>query len=117
MKKIHISLLVLMLACLTAFAQQPAPEPDTLTDVKQTDPEIKSPPKGNTQYKEDHQKITVKQLPEAVVEGVKREKEFSGWDNAKVYRSKTGSEYVVEIIRNDTTHTLTFDKTGKRLKE
>jgi hypothetical protein len=117
MKSIQISLLLLFLGCTLAFAQSPAPEPDTLKDVKQTDPELKSPPKGNAQYKEDHQKITIKQLPEAVVDGLKREKEFSGWENAKAYRSKTGSEYVVEITRNDTTRTFTFDKTGRRLKE
>ena len=117
MKSIHISIILFLLGCTTAFAQSPAPEPDTLKDVKQTDPELKVPLRSTDKYKEDHQKIAVKQLPESILENLKTDKNYLGWENAKAYKNKTGSEYVVEITRLDTTRTFVFDKTGKRLKE
>jgi hypothetical protein len=118
MKKLVSILTGLFITIAAVYAQSPAPEPDTLRDpVKQTDPEGKvSPPEIN--YTDaDHQKITPKQVPAGVRQTLESSPQYEGWEKASLYKNKSGSVFVVEITKADTTRTYRFDKLGRPVKE
>lgn len=99
------------------YAQSPAPEPDTLRDpVKQTDPEGKVLPRSSN-YAEDHQRITAKQLPPEIQRTLEASPEYEGWERATIYKGKSGNLYIIDITKADTTKTYRFDKLGRPVKE
>lgn len=117
MKKLISVLAGLLITIAAVHAQSPAPEPDTLRDpVKQTDPEGGVLPK-DVNYTDDHQKITPKQLPAGVRQTLESGTQYDGWEKASVYKNKSGSVYIVEITKADTTRTFRFDKLGRPVKE
>src|SRR5688500_663863 len=113
MKKFMI-LLVSMLAIgmAAANAQSPAPEPDTLKEAKQTDPEAKNLPQ-DTHYTKDQIKITSKEIPAGVKRTLEASTQYEGWERASIYKNKSGNLYMLEITKGDTTHTYRFDSAGK----
>src|SRR5688572_3860649 len=102
MKKISMLLLVLFFSSAAVLAQSPAPEPDTLKTVKQTDPEAKNPP-SHTNYRTDQIKITPSEIPAGVKRALESSSQYAGWEKASIFKSKAGDLYTVEISRADTT--------------
>lgn len=99
------------------YAQSPAPEPDTLRDpVKQTDPEGRVLPRSSN-YTEDYQRITAKQLPPGVRQTLESSPEYEGWERATIHKNKSGNLYIIDITKADTTKTYRFDKLGRPVKE
>jgi hypothetical protein len=116
MKKLA-SILAGLFITAAAYAQSPAPEPDTLRDpVKQTDPEGRVLPRS-ANYAEDHQRITSKQIPAGVRQTLESSPEYEGWERAMIYKNKSGNSYIIEITKADTTKTYRFDKLGRPVKE
>jgi hypothetical protein len=99
-----------------ANAQSPAPEPDTLKEAKQTDPEAKNLP-HDTHYTKDHVKITSKQIPAGVKRTLESGSQFEGWEKGSFYKNKSGNLYTLEITKGDTTRTYRFDASGKPVNE
>ena len=117
MKKLASFFAALFIALAAACAQSPAPEPDTLRDpVKQTDPEGKVLPQSSN-YAEDHQRITAKQIPAGVRQTLESSPTYEGWEKAALYKHKSGNLYIIEITKADTTKTYRFDKLGRPVKE
>src|SRR5687767_13744228 len=117
MKTILILLVALFICCAEKVnAQSPAPEPDTLKEVKQTDPEAKSLPK-NTNYTKDQLRITSKQVPEGVKRALNSDTQYEGWEKGSFYKDKSGNLYTLEITKADTTRTYRFNASGKPVKD
>jgi hypothetical protein len=117
MKKFMTFLIsVLIIGIAAANAQSPAPEPDTLKEVKQTDPEAKNLPQDN-QYTKDHVKITSGEIPAEVKRTLESGTQFQGWERGTFYKSKSGNLYTLEITKGDTTRTYRFDSSGKPVNE
>jgi hypothetical protein len=116
MKKISIFLCGLLVSLATLYAQTPAPDPDTLRDVKQTDPEVEHLP-SDINYRDGQIKITPAQLPAEVKQTLQSGSEYEGWEKAAVYKSKNNGRYTVEITKADTARIFRFDKLGRPVKE
>jgi hypothetical protein len=115
MKQSIFVFLAMMACCLSAFAQQPSPDPDTLKNpVKQIDPEVKQEP-ADIKYVDEKVRITADELP-SVVRDTLRRLEPSSWEKSVVYRDKKSNTYTVEIRESGNEKTYRFDKNGKRLK-
>src|SRR5687767_6319291 len=89
MKKSLILLVSILMGMAAANAQSPAPEPDTLKEVKQTDPEAKNLP-HDTHYTKDQVKITSKQIPAGVKRTLESGTQFEGWEKGSFYKNKSG---------------------------
>jgi hypothetical protein len=117
MRKILLIIVGLITAVAAVVAQTPAPEPDTLRDpVKQTDPEPKTLP-PNSHYIDDAVKITPQQIPTAVKQTLESGTSYTGWEKASLYKNKSGTVFIIEITKGDTTRTFHFDKLGRPVKE
>jgi hypothetical protein len=119
MKTIRILLVALFILCTgKANAQSPAPEPDTLKEVKQTDPEAKTLPlPRDANYTKDQLRITSKQIPEEIRRVLNSDTQYEGWEKGSFYKNKSGNLYTLEITKADTTRTYRFDASGKPAKE
>jgi hypothetical protein len=115
MKTILLLLVGFSLYC-NVQAQSPAPEPDTLKEVKQTDPEAKTLPK-NSNYTTDQVKITSGQLPQQIKKTLNTDTQYEGWEKGQLYKSKSGDLYVLKITKSDTTRTYQFNASGIPVKE
>lgn len=116
-RKILLITFGLLIAVAAVVAQTPAPEPDTLRDpVKQTDPEPKTLP-PDSRYIRDEVIITPQQLPPAVKQTLESGTLYDGWEKSKLYKNKSGSVFIIEITKGDTTRTFHFDKLGRPVKE
>lgn len=117
MKTILILLVPLFILCAGKVnAQSPAPEPDTLKEVKQTDPEAKNLPK-NANYTKDQLRISSKQIPEGVRSALNSDTQYEGWEKGSFYKNEAGNLYTLEITKADTTRTYRFHASGKLVKE
>lgn len=107
---------ILVLGLCVSKAQSPAPEPDTLKQVKQTDPEAKTIPR-DANYTRDQVKITSTEIPASVRRTLESGAGYAGWERAIIYKNKSGNLYTVEITKGDTTRTYRFDRLGKPVNE
>lgn len=109
---------VLIAGVAASSAQSPAPEPDTLKEVKQTDPEPKNiPQEDDANYSKDQVRITSKQIPAAVIRTLESDIQYEGWETATIYKNKAGNVFTVEIRNGDTTRTFRFDAAGRPGKD
>lgn len=100
----------------TLKAQSPVPDPDTLSTVKQTDPEPDALPPG-TNYREDAVKITPAQLPPQVQKTLQSGTQYEGWQKGTIYKNKKENEFTVEVTKGDTTKSFKFDPAGRPVNE
>lgn len=116
MKTLLISILFLAATTAIVNAQSPVPDPDTLSTVKQTDPEPDAlPPDAN--YREDAVKITPAQLPRQVQQALESGTQYEGWQKGVIYKSKRGNEFTIEVTRGDTAKIFRFDQAGRPVND
>jgi hypothetical protein len=100
----------------TAYAQSPAPESDTVKNpVKQIDPEVKQLPQ-DMHYAKESVRINADELPAAVLKKLKA-LEPTGWEKSVVYHYKNAKFYMVEIREEGNSKTYRFDYDGKLIKD
>lgn len=110
-----IGILGLIAAGFTTYAQQPAPDPDTLKNpVKQIDPEVKQPP-ADIHYVDDMPRIAATDLPPIVLDSLKK-REPVNWEKSVVYHDKRNNSYVVEVRNAGQEKTYRFDTKGNQDK-
>lgn len=117
MKKYASLTCAVMMSVITLCAQTPVPEPDTLREVKQTDPTTQTLPPEDINYTAGQIKITPEQLPAQVKQTLQSGTQYEGWEKAAVYKSETNDLFTIEISRADTTRIFQFDKMGRPAKE
>lgn len=111
MKNILLLACTLIISIAIAYTQTPAPDPDTLREVKQTDPAPENLPSDD--YTEGHVKITPEQLPERIKQMLRSDTQYEGWEKAAAYQSKTSEVFMLEITKADTTRIFQFDRLGQ----
>jgi hypothetical protein len=114
MRKI-LMIIILLLPAVLAFAQQPAPDPDTVKNpVKQIDPEVKQPP-ADIHYVDEMTRISAAELPAIVLDSLKKH-EPATWEKSVVYRDKKNNSFMVEVRDGGEEKTYRFDREGRQLK-
>lgn len=113
--KTLIYLYVVVLASVTAYAQQPSPDPDTLKNpIKQIDPVPAQEP-AEIQYVDESVRIAADELPQAVLDSLKA-LEPAAWEKSVVYREKNGEGYRIEVRDGGQERNYRFNKEGVRVK-
>ncbi|MBL0742948.1 hypothetical protein [Chryseolinea lacunae] len=114
MKNIFIFLAGMFLVSMTAQAQV---EPDTLSNVREGNPQVVAPKLVQDQgYTKDMIRVKAADIPAAVQLALKGN-EYNGWEDASLFKSKSGDVYRIEMKDGDMTKTYRFDRRGKRIKE
>lgn len=105
-----------MLVTVTSlYAQQPAPNPDTLKNpVKQIDPVVRQEP-ADIHYIDKSERIAAVELPAAVLDSLKA-LEPSTWEKSIVYRQVDGEMFFIEVRDGGQERTYRFNKEGIRTK-
>ena len=117
MKLILSTLLFIAAATVTAFSQNPVPDPDTVqTPVQQGDPALETIPRG-LDYVEKKKRITAQELPEPVKQSLESSAEYAEWQRASIYHEENKDEYLVEFHSQGKTTTYRFNKEGKPIVE
>lgn len=112
MKILYSILFFLCVAAIDSNAQSPVAEPDTLKNIKQTDPVPQTMP-HDANYAAEKIKITSVEFPAAVKRTLGAGPEYEGWEKGTAYKSKNGKMYLLEISAGDTTRIFRFDPSGK----
>ncbi len=106
------SILFLLMTFTAARSQSPVPEPDTAKNqIRQIDPVPQNVPEKN--YSHDRIKITAEELPKEVKKTLQSSAEFAGWEKGRVYKTKDGKTFMVELDEANATRTFRFDQSGK----
>ena len=109
--------IAVMVSTITAVAQTPAPEPDTLLDpVQQGDPAVRQLP-PQVDYVKDMDRIVPEELPEAVRQTLESSAQYKDWEKAMIYQNKTKDQYVIQFKESDKTTTYRIDKHGRPVIE
>jgi hypothetical protein len=117
MRNIGLLFAFLMISATTLFAQNPAPEPDTIPDpVKQGDPAIRQLP-AETGYLKDMKRIMPEELPQPVRQTLQSSAQYSNWEKAMIYQSKRNEEYLIQFPEAGKTTSYRFDKEGRPIRE
>jgi len=107
-----IGFFFLTIAAITSYAQQPAPDPDTVTNpVKQIDPEVKQTP-ADIHYVDEMTRIAATELPQVVLDSLKK-REPNTWEKSIVYHDKRSNAYIVEVRDGGREKIYKFDPTGR----
>jgi hypothetical protein len=116
MKKFAIAAAFMFSGWMFGYAQQPAPEPDTVRDpVKQIDPEVKQLPE-NLHYIDESSRVGTEDLPPAIVKALKGP-EYKGWEKSVIYKDKDTEIYTIDIREGGKSRKYRFTKDGERLKD
>jgi hypothetical protein len=114
MKTIYFFLFFLVGTVAYTNAQSPVAEPDTLKNLKQTDPVPQTmPPDAN--YTAGKIKIITAEFPAAIKKTLSASSEYQGWEKGSAYKSKDGKMFFLEMSEADTTRIFRFDANGKLL--
>ena len=117
MKKYILFFLILLMGAVTAVAQTPAPEPDTLLDpVQQGDPAVRQMP-PQVDYVKEMDRIVPEELPEPVRQTLESSAQYKDWQKAMIYQNKTKDQYLIQFKESDKTTTYRFDKQGRPVIE
>jgi hypothetical protein len=123
MKRIILTLAVTLLIGITAVNAQ-TDETGTRTQKSQRKTTQTKPSKqqdakdadARTQWQSDYQqKIGKSGLPSSVIETL-NSVEYTGWENASIYRNKSNNEYMLVISDGERPKTLYFDQEGKAMQ-
>lgn len=117
MKTFILFSMALLISAITAVAQTPAPEPDTLLDpVQQGDPAVRQLP-PQVDYVKDMDRIVPEELPEPVRQTLESSAQYKEWQKAMIYQNKTKDQFVIQFKESDKTTTYKFDNNGRPLIE
>lgn len=116
MKNVVISI-VLALATGSVYAQQdsvllnqPAPQHPQGQYGTQRAPQ----PAGDV--KEDRVEVQEDQLPPAMLDELKANSIYAGWAEGNLFYEKNTDQFIVHVVKDNTTRTFRFDKEGKAIR-
>lgn len=118
MKKWTVVIVTCMLfASISLMAQNPIPDPDTLTaPAKQGDPALKTLP-PRLDYTEDRKRISPEELPPQVRQALDSDSQLAAWHDAVLYHDRNKDEYIVELSTEGKITTHRFNSEGKPIIE
>lgn len=117
MKKSFLTL-AFALAAGFASAQQDsiihdAPEPQ-LPQGQYGTQRVPQPAGGD--LKEDRVEVGRDQLPPAMLEELNGNIVYEGWESGNIYYEKNTDQFIVHVVKDNTTHTFRFDKEGRAVR-
>ena len=122
MKKLMLTCAGMLLIGLAAVNAQ-VTQDTSRTPVREGDPAISQPQQQDqtqtqeqTNYQRDMTVIKSDDVP-ASLRSTLQGSEYRGWENGKIYRSKTDNSYTVLIGEGTSQKTYKFDKNGKRMDD
>jgi hypothetical protein len=100
----------------SVMAQSPVAEPDSTRDpIRQGDPAPDNAP-SQTSYTKDMVRIKHQDIPVALRKTLSADT-YKGWENANLYKDKSGNIYMLEFQDPLKTRLYKFDRNGKLVKE
>jgi hypothetical protein len=69
----------------------------------------------NATMKEDRVEVSRGDLPPLMKTALQHEEKYAGWEKGTVYFEKNSDQYIVHIVKENTTETFRFDKKGKAI--
>jgi hypothetical protein len=120
MKKLMLTCAGMLLIGLAAVNAQ-VTQDTSRTPVREGDPAINQPQQQEqtqeqTNYQRDMTVIKSDEVP-ASLRSTLQGSEYRGWEQGKIYRSKTDNSYTLLIGEGTTQKTFKFDKNGKRMND
>jgi rRNA pseudouridine-1189 N-methylase Emg1 (Nep1/Mra1 family) len=101
---------ILLMAAQQLLAQDiPAVQPGTNGTQRIPDQAIQ-------EQKEDRMEVQKNDLPAAMVQLLENSDQYDGWDESPVYFEKNTDQYVINVVRDNTTQTFRFSKKGEAIK-
>lgn len=116
-KLIFLSLTFVIFGSLTAFAQNPIPDPDTVqTPVQPGDPTMETLP-ARLDYVDDKRRITADEIPDPVRQSLESSAQYTDWKKAVLYHDRNRDHYLVEFSAEGKVTTYRFNKEGRPVVE
>ncbi len=110
-------LLFFIVGTAAVSAQTPLPKSDTLQDpVEQGDPAVQSLPQ-QMDYVTDMKRIISNEIPAPVRKTLESSAQYTDWEKALIYQSKTKDEYLILFKDAEKTTSYRFDKNGKPVED
>ncbi|HEY9006341.1 hypothetical protein [Ohtaekwangia sp.] len=107
---------MLTFSAASVMAQSSVAEPDSTRDpVRQGDPAPDNVP-SQTSYTKDMVRIKHQDIPVALRKTLSADT-YKGWENANLYKDKSGNVYLLEFQDPLKTRLYKFDRNGKLVKE
>jgi hypothetical protein len=73
-------------------------------------------PDQTGEIKEDRVEIDKEQLPPAMQNELAQNPLYEGWQNGNVFHERNTDQFILHVVRENTTHTFRFDKEGTPIK-
>jgi hypothetical protein len=68
---------------------------------------------GQELQKEERVEVQQADIPSIMKDELQRNEKYKGWENGAIYFEKNSNQYLVHVVRENTTQTFRFDKSGK----
>jgi hypothetical protein len=72
-------------------------------------------PGKESHQKEDRVEVARDQIPPLMKDALDRDGKYTGWENGQIFFEKNSDQYIIHIVKDNTTETFRFDKTGKEI--
>lgn len=68
------------------------------------------------EQKEDRTEVQSESLPPAMLDHLGKNEKYQGWEDATIYYEKNTDQYLLNIVRPNSTETFRFDKQGEPIE-
>ncbi len=108
--------MALALAAGSVYAQQDSvsSQPEPLQPQGQYGTQRVPQPAGD--LKEDRAEVQRDQLPPPMLDELNTNPTYSGWEEGNVFFEKNTDQFIVHVVKENTTHTFRFDKDGNAIR-
>jgi hypothetical protein len=72
-------------------------------------------PGKDSDKKEDRIEVGSDEIPPLMKDALGRDEKYAGWEKGKIFFEKNSDQYIIHIVRDNTTETFRFDKAGKAI--
>jgi hypothetical protein len=66
--------------------------------------------------KEDRVEVESDQVPPAMLDELNANSTYAGWEEGNIFYEKNTDQYIIHVVRDNTTHTFRFDKEGNAIR-
>lgn len=70
---------------------------------------------GDDDEKEDRVEVRRENLPGKMTDALERFDKFDGWEESPVYFETNSDQFIVTVVRDNSTQTFRFDKEGNEI--
>jgi maltooligosyltrehalose synthase len=70
---------------------------------------------GDSPQKEERVEVEKENLPPLMQKALREDEKYVGWENAAIYFEKNMDQYLMHLVKENTTQTFRFDKKGNPL--